>query len=160
MHDFPAPGATNNPGLDTTFSNSSISGLAAGTAYSLTNTAALVDFGTTDPAITVNLPGTYILMGRARVDYAAATFAAVRTVTFKLRRSNNTPSDISGTSSSFLTQIITALSFTALTVNLPPVVYTTTNADDVIQLWGSVSAVPTAGTIDVTEASVVAIRLS
>lgn len=141
-------------------SNTTIVGTASGTTYSLTNTAALVDFGTTDPSITLNVAGTYLLMARARVDYNAATFAAVRTATLKLRRTNNTAADVTGTSSSFLTSIITLLSFTASTIILPPVIYTTALTSDIIQLWGSIDTVPSAGSIDITEANVVAIRLS
>lgn len=132
---------------------------AAGTAYSLTATAAQVVFGTTSPAITLTSAGTYLILSRAKVDYNAATFAAVRTATMKLRRTNNTAADVSGASTTVATQILTLLTFTAASAVLPPVFYTTTNTDDVIQMYGSISVLPTAGTMDVTSAEIVAVKL-
>jgi hypothetical protein len=38
-------------------------------------------------------------------------------------------------------------------------VYTTTNANDIIQLYGLIDTVPTGGTVQVMEASIVAVRL-
>ena len=132
---------------------------AAGTAYSLTNTAALADFGTTDPAITITTAGTYLIFARAVLDYNGATFAAVRTATVKLRRTNNTAADLTNASSALKTQVITALTFTAGDVILPPVIYTTTNTDDIIQMWAGLDTAPTAGSMDVSSAEIVAVRL-
>lgn len=133
---------------------------AAGTVYSLTNAAAKVVFGTTSPAIVINEAGTYVIFARCRVDYTAATFAAVRTVSAKLRRTNNTAADLTGAATSLLTQIITLLSFTAGYMVLPPVIYTTVNVNDAIELQALVNTVPTAGTIDITEAEIIAIRIA
>lgn len=141
-------------------SNSTQSVYAVGTAYQLTNTQAKLDFGTTDPVLVLTSPGTYLLLARVRTDYNAATFAAVRTVTFKLRRTNNTAADLLGAATSLLTSIITALTYTAGTLLIPPVIYTTSNSNDSIEIFGAVDTVPTAGTIDATEAEIIAIRLS
>lgn len=141
-------------------SNTSIVQYATGTAYPLTNTAAALDFGTTDPGITINGAGTYAIFSSVKLDYNVATFAAVRTVTLKLRRTNNTAADISNSSVTFQTGIITLLTYTAGVVGLPTVVYTTTNTDDAISVWGSIDTVPSAGTIDAAAADIVAIRLT
>ena len=132
---------------------------AAGTAYSLTNTAALLDFGTTDPSLTLGKAGTYLLMAKARIDYNASTFAAVRTVTLKLRRTNNTAADVTNATTSFKVPIMTTLTYTAGIMELPAVIYTTTATTDIIQLFGSIDTVPTAGSIQAVEASIIAIRL-
>lgn len=132
---------------------------AAGTAYSLTNTAAALNFGTTDPSITITAAGTYLIVGRVRLDYNAATFAAVRTATLKFRRTNNTAADLTGGTTAFKTQIITTLTFTAGVIPLPPVIYTTTNTDDAVTIFGSVDVVPTAGSFDAVEADIVAVRI-
>lgn len=137
-----------------------ITSYAVGTAYQLTNTAAQLNFGTTDPGITIARPGTYLILARARIDYTGATFAAVRTVTIKLRRTNNTAADLTNGSSVLLTEIITTLTYTAGHVVIPPVIYTTTRNDDIIQIFGSIDVVPSAGSIDATEAEIVAIPLS
>lgn len=132
---------------------------AAGTAYSLTNTAAALDFGTTDPSITITTAGTYLIVGRVRLDFNGATFAAVRTVTLKFRRTNNTAADLTGGTTAFKTPIVTTLSSTMDIVPLPPVIYTTANTNDAVTIFGDVSVVPSAGTLDAVEAEVVAVRI-
>jgi len=44
-------------------------------------------------------------------------------------------------------------------IELPDVVYTTSNNNDIIEVWGDVSVVPTAGSLDAVEASIIATRL-
>lgn len=132
---------------------------ASGTVYSLTNTSTALDFGTTDPSVTLNAPGTWLIFSRCNLKYTAATFAASRTVTLKLSRTNNTAGDITNATVTFLTDIITTLTYTAGVVSIPPVLYTTTNADDAITIKGDVGVVPTAGSLDVTAAEIIAIRL-
>lgn len=131
---------------------------AAGTAYSLTNTAAALDFGTTDPSITLDEPGIYLIMARADVNYAGATFAASRTVTLKLRRTNNTAGDLTGGSIALATDIITTLTYTFASPTWWTL-YTTANANDAITIFGDVSVVPTAGALNAVAASIVAIRV-
>lgn len=132
---------------------------ASGTAYALTNTSTALDFGTTDPALTITQPGTYLIFSRANLKYNAATFAASRTVTLKLSRTNNSAADITNATITFLTDIITTLTYTAGIISIPPVLYTTANADDSITIKGDVGVVPTAGSLDVVAAEIIAIRL-
>ena len=132
---------------------------ATGTAYALTNSSAALDFGTTDPSLTLSKPGTWLIFGRVNLKYNAATFAASRTVTIKLRRTNNTAADLTSGSTTFLTDIITTLTYTAGVLTIQPVLYSTTNSNDAITIFGDVGVVPTAGSLDATEASIVAIRL-
>lgn len=133
---------------------------AAGTAYSLTNTYAKLDFGTTDPAITITTPGTYMLMARARIDYTGATFVANRIVSLKIRRTNNTAADVANSTASFAVDIVTTFTGTAMVLSLPPVIYTTTNSNDALEVEGKVDTVPSAGSIDAVEAEIVAIRIA
>lgn len=132
---------------------------ASGTAYSLTATPALLNLGTTTPSITLTATANYLLLSRVRLDYNGATFAANRTATLKLRKTSGTAADVTNASASFLTQIITTQTYTAGIIELPPVFYSAT-ANDVIQLWGSISVLPTAGSIDAVQAEVVALRLT
>lgn len=131
---------------------------AAGTVYALTATPAALDFGTTDPAITLNVPGTYRLTATVQLDYNAATFAASRNATLKLRRTNNTAADLTSGARVVKTEIVTTTTSTLANVTLV-VDYTTSNSDDAIALFGDVSAVPTAGSLDVAAASIHAIKL-
>lgn len=160
-----APGATISSGagvspggIEGTVTDQSV--YASGSAYSLTATSALLDFGTTDPSITLTTAGTYLLFARVRYDYNAATFASVRTVTTKIRRTNNSAADVTNATGSWKTQIITTLTFTAALQNLPVVQYTTTTSGDILQLWGSVNVVPSAGSLDAVEAEIVAVKIA
>jgi hypothetical protein len=137
--------------------NYPLSVYSAGTAYTLTAVSAALDFGTTDPSLVLNKAGTYLLLGRVNLQANAATFAASRTVTLKLRRTNNTPADL--ISQATATPIITTQTQTIGVFNLPPVIYTTAVLTDAITIFGDVSVIPSAGTLTATEASIVAIRL-
>jgi hypothetical protein len=131
---------------------------SAGTLYNLTATSALIDFGTTDPTLTLSGTGTYRITARAVLDYNGATFAAVRTATIKLRRTNNTAADLTNGSVAVKTQIVTTVTGTLAAVTID-VIYTTSGAGDIIQLWGGLDVVPTAGNLEVASASIIAQRL-
>lgn len=131
---------------------------AAGTVYTMTNSSAAVTFGTTSPAITIDSPGTYLIFARARYELVGATFAATRITTLKLRRTNNTAADLTNGSIAFNTPVVTLLSNTMATPTIMTT-YTTTNSDDIIALFSDVGTVPSAGTLTIDEASIVAIRL-
>lgn len=132
---------------------------AAGTVYTLTATSAAIDFGTTDPIITLNSPGTYLLMAVARVEYTGATFAASRLLTLQINRTNNTPGLIGGDARHFFnTPIITTQTYTAGLFTWYTL-YSTSNSDDVLQLFGDISVLPSAGSIQVANARITAIRL-
>lgn len=144
----------------TAIAKSPITVYAAGTAYSLTATVAAVTFGTTSPAIVINAAGTYTLSCRVNLKYNGATFAAARTATMKLTRTNESSADITGASTAVVTAIVTTVTQTFMIIELPSVIYTTTNTDDAIALFGSLDVVPTAGSLDVVEASIIARRIS
>ena len=131
---------------------------AVGTAYSLTNTPAALDFGTTDPSLTLTAAGTYLIIATTKLDLTGATFAASRTVTLKLRRTNNTAADLTNGTITYATPITTTLTNT---MDYPTwyAVYTTAATDDVITIFGDVSTVPSAGSLDASAASIVAVRL-
>jgi hypothetical protein len=133
---------------------------ATGTVYTITAVSAAVDFGTTDPIITVNATGTYLLRGRVRVALNGATFAANRTLTVKLRRTNNTPADVANSSTTWIVPIVTTITNTLAVIELPEVSYTTALTTDTIQLFADISVLPSAGSISIDEASIVAIRIS
>lgn len=131
---------------------------ATGTAYSLTNTSALLNFGTQDPTITVEEAGTYIVHAMVNLKYNGATFAANRNVTVKVRRTNNSAADLISTV--VTTGIVTTTTGTFLLVELPEFYYTTTNTDDVLEIWADVATVPSAGSLDAVEASILLERVA
>ncbi len=133
---------------------------AVGTAYTLDATPTALDFGTTDPSLILNAPGTWLLFGRVTVKNTGATFAANRAYTFKLRRTNNTAADVTNGTTTQSTDIVTTQTIT-YDVIIPPTLYTTTadSNNDAITIFGSVAVAPTAGTFDATEASIIAIKI-
>src|SRR6185436_4651175 len=133
---------------------------AAGTAYTLTNASAAVDFGTTDPIFTITAAGTYLLRGKVQVELFGATFAANRTLTIKLRRTNNTAADVANSTVSYTVPVVTTITNTLAVIDLPEVFYPTALATDTITLFADISVVPSAGTITISAASITAVRLS
>lgn len=134
------------------------SAYGTGSVYTVTNAAATIVLGTTSPTITIDQPGTYLLLARARYELAGATFAASRLLTMKLNRTNNSAADVTNGTVLYNTPIVTALTDTLTELSIHAI-YTTVNSDDVIVLSTLVGTVPSAGSLTVNEASIVAIRL-
>lgn len=135
-----------------------VSSVAVGSVYTLTNAAAAAVFGTTSPSITLPTPGTYLISVRAQTRLVGATFAANRTVTLSLRRTNNTAANLTGGTITGTSSILTLITGT-LTDHCWQAVYTTSNNDDVITIFASIDVVPSAGSIVLAEASITAVGL-
>jgi hypothetical protein len=131
---------------------------SSGTVYTLTTTSAKVDFGTTDPVVTLPAPGTYLILTNLKIEYAGLT-TLLNACNFKLRRTNNTATDLSNAATTF-NVVATLLTGTGGDVDVPAVIYTTTNSNDVIELWANrQNGISVTGNINVGEASIVAIRI-
>lgn len=102
--------------------------------------------------------GTYRIIASVTLEYNAATFAAVRTVTMKLRRTNNTGTDLTGGTKTIKTRIVTTETSTMMVVTWV-VDYTTANSNDSIEIFGSIDVIPSAGALNVTEATIHSNRL-
>jgi len=131
----------------------------AGTAYALTNTAAKVDLGTTDPVVVLDKAGTYLILAQVQLEYTGATVAA-ETASVKVRRTNNTAADVSSVVVVDL-PVATTLTHTYGVVSIPPIVYTTALTNDSLEIFANVSAALGAGTIDAsaTGTKIQAVRL-
>ena len=145
----------NGGGLTNLIANQSV--YAAGTVYTFTASDALLDFGTTDPSITISVAGTYLISANAGLKFNAATYAAANTATVKLRRTNNTPADLSNGSRALTLPVLTTYTGGDV-VTLPPIVYTAA-AGDVISLFGILSAAPSVGSITAESAEIVIMRI-
>lgn len=143
----------------TLFNYTAFDGYSSGTVYSLTSSAAALVFGTTQPSITLTSAGVYRITGRVVAKFNAATFAASQSVTLKFRRTNNTAGDLTNGSTIVITGIVSTLTGPLAVVALPSIEYTTANANDIITIFGSVGVAPSLGSLDVTEASIHAIRV-
>lgn len=132
---------------------------SSGTAYSLTTTSSKVDFGTTDPSITLPAAGTYLILANLKIEYNGLTNTLVNACNFKLRRTNNTAADISNATTTFNVPPVTLLTATGGDADIAPIIYTTSNSNDVIEMWGNRGSGLSVGAIQVGEASVVAYRI-
>lgn len=130
---------------------------AAGTVATLPTTTAILDFGTTDPKVTIAVAGIYRITARFKVEATAATITN-QTMSFKLRRSNNTAADITGSPTTTDIPVMTTLTHTIGTEVITDIYYTTANTDDVIELWGTLSGSTGAGSITVSEAQITAMK--
>lgn len=136
--------------------NNIIETVASGTAYTLTTSYAALDFGTTDPVVTISNAGTYTLYFWVQTSLVSAT-TTTQSVQFKLRRTNNTAADLGSVSSAPL-PVATIGSQNGPQACMIAVKYTTTNTNDSITIQGQTSAALGAGTVTVTDARIVAIR--
>jgi len=134
---------------------SSYQATAAGTAYTLTASYSSVDFGTTDPSITLVAAGNYYLYVNISTAFNAATFAGVQSISVKFRRTSGTPADI-GTPRSQPLPVITALTGAGPSIMVGPFPYTAT-ANDVVTVQAILSATPGAGSVTVDACEITAI---
>ena len=132
---------------------------SSGTAYTVTNSLAAVTMGTISPTVTLDRPGTYLIRSRAQIDFVGATFAANRTLTLELYRTNNTPGAITNSVRTTTTPIITTQTNTWMIGMLPEVLYTTTNSNDVITIYAGLDTAPTAGSLQITSGGIIAQRV-
>lgn len=139
--------------------NDKYSAYSAGTVYSITTTSQKIDFGTTDPVITITNAGTYTITINVQLGYNLATVLTSRNITIKVRRTNNTAADVSPQNASFQVPLIgTALTGTAGDCDVASFDYTA-SAGDVLELWISIDAGISTGSVQVTSASIKANRI-
>jgi hypothetical protein len=131
---------------------------ATSVAQSLTNSAAQVGSQSVTLAGAANV--NYLLFLRVLLNTVAATFSANRTVTVKLRRTNNTAADVTAGASTFQTPLMTTITESLGEVTVIAIPYTTVGVSDDIAPFVSIDTVPSAGSIQVAECSITALRLS
>jgi hypothetical protein len=137
-----------------------LTAFAAGTVYTLTATSAAVDFGTTDPSLVISAAGTYSIRAMVKVSLNGATFVANQTLTIKLRRTNNTAADVANSTTTYVVPIVTTLTNTLAVIPLPEILYTTALTNDAVTIFADIAVLPSAGSITISEASLIAVRIS
>ena len=129
--------------------------VASGTAYTLTASYADVDFGTTDPVITIPTTNDYLIIASLQSTCVGATYGAAEEVRAILRRTNNTPADL-GTE-----RVQPIPTMTTLSVGGPAITlfhrYSAT-AGDTISMRARLSATPSAGSVTISNALIFAVR--
>ncbi len=134
-----------------------VTSYAAGTVATLPTTSAQLTFGTTSPGITLATAGTYLLRAAANLQFAGATTTG-QTATLKLRRTNNTAADVTGATRTVSLGTNTLVTADVGVVPTPEVSYVA-GAGDVIQLWGVISGAIGAGSVQATDAQIIAERI-
>jgi hypothetical protein len=133
--------------------------VAGGTAYTLTGSYGTVTFGTTSPSVTLTEVGTYLITATLQTSYVGATYATASSVNYKLRRTNNTAADLSGSIFGDQIPVMTTLATNGPTVTLTAL-YNTLKTTDTIGIQGTVTATPSAGSVTVSAASISAIKIN
>jgi len=138
------------------YSMPTMTALATGLTGSISGTAgAAVISG---PTLTLSQAGTYSLSSMVTTSTAASTFSTAQTAKCWLYRTNNTPGVVANTTAAVVFPIMTTLSIPGPTVAIPPTWYSTSNSDDAIKVYCSISANPSAGEVDVTAVSMMGQR--
>jgi hypothetical protein len=132
----------------------------AGDWHTLTTSSVLLNFSSTDPSLTLDQAGTYVIMARVQLRYASWVYAAgSRTAELKLRETSIGNDLTNGTVSS-PTRVSVVANLTELFWDVSwSVIYTTTVATHIIQLWGKIDGAPDSGSLNAYVASIVAVRL-
>ena len=128
----------------------------SGGSYTLTSTPAQI---ATVSQIVIALPGTYMIFGNADFETSGATWAGTQQGTIKIRRTNNTAADLTNATYTITIPIQTTTTTHLGTLSIPVTIYTTANVNDILQLWGSVSATPSVGSAVVSQAYILAVKL-
>lgn len=129
-------------------------------SYTVTATSAGVTYAFPDSAfINLNAVGTYALGGMVKVDLVGATFAANQTITVKLRQTSGTPADVPQAISTFTVPVVTTATQTLGFIPIPTVIFSSAG-NETIQIFVDVSVLPSAGSVKITQSSILAIRLS
>lgn len=142
----------------TTPLNNIIQTVASGTAYTMTTSYAALDFGTTDPVLTIANAGTYAIYVQVQTSLVSAT-TTTQSVTFKLRRTNNTAADLAGSTFGQPLPVATIGTEGGPSTSIGPIKYTTSGTTDTITVQGILSASLGAGTVTASDCTITAIRM-
>ena len=102
--------------------------------------------------------GHYLIYATVRFDFVGATFAAAKVITAKLRETTNSMADLANAIATLNTGTPTTRTDTFSIAALPPVDYSAAGGDT-IQMYVDVSGLPGAGSVQVIEASMIAIPI-
>jgi len=143
----------------------------SGTSYVITDTYSIVNVNNNDISVTLNEAGTYLLIGRVSCtgDSLETGTASSATIQSKLRRTNNTAADIANSETYYYLDSLVGIDLgdgnrigfgTVAQIVLPPVIYTTTNSNDIIGLYIMITDDFTTGTVSVEEANIAVLKIS
>jgi len=131
-----------------------------GTGYTITTVAnSNVTFSVTSPTFTLSAAGTYLLFVTGGVKAIGYSNTAVATITIKIRKTNAPASDIANAVYTITVPVATLITDHLSAIILPPVIYTTAVATDVLNVTASVDIAATAGSLQINQCSLLAVRV-
>jgi hypothetical protein len=129
---------------------------SAGTVATISTSDAILNFGTTDPSIKLSGAGTYLINSNVLLDYVTTRLATRDTVVIKIKRANNTATNIDSI-------ILFAPADTMNRIwgqfSIPDIIYTTSNSNDSLQINAYLKHATTHGYIRANKAQITAVRL-
>jgi hypothetical protein len=140
--------------------------------HTFSETPEALQFNAVNQSLVINATGKWLLLAKVRVDYSWATYSEDNKIlNLKLRRTNNSAADIADTTVAIKLRDVSTAYFTAQVVDLPQVVYNTTNTTDALSIYGwldsgdlpdnAASDLPTGnGRVIALESSLVAIKVA
>lgn len=140
--------------------NRDVEVVAAGTAASLTGSMATLDFGTTDPSVSVPSAGTWLVWVTVQLELNAATYAAGEyTISVKLRNTSDS-TDLGETYVIPILRAVTGITTTTATIGTFtfPVKFSLSSAKTVA-IQAQVSSTPSAGSVQASKAKITGLRL-
>ena len=128
---------------------------STGLTYALTTSVAAV---TGSQGLILPEPGTWLIEAKVKLAVVGATFAAAQSVGALLTRTNNTPANLDNSGSAAVLPAMTTATLTGSTLLIGPTVYTTSNSNDAINVLAFISALPSAGAVQVSSVHILARR--
>lgn len=140
--------------------NRDVEVVAAGSAAALTGSMATLDFGTTDPSVSVPSAGTWIVWVTVQLELNGATYAAGEyTISVKLRNTTDS-TDIGDTYVIPILRAVTGITTTTATIGTFtfPVKFSL-SAAKTVAIQAQLSATPSAGSVEASKAKITGARL-
>lgn len=139
--------------------NITYSAYSGGTNYTLTTSNAPMTFSSSNPSITLGIPGKYLLLANFTIGGNNVTTGVQVEIQAGMTRQNNTPTSLG------LYDVLSVPPQTAFVGNygvtqLLPLIYTTANSNDIITINGLRVGAVVSGSFEVGNAGIVAVKLS
>lgn len=142
------------------FGSTGLASYSSGAAYVLTAVDAQLVFGGASPQVALPTAGTWIIIAQAVLSRIYANTNTTGTITLHLQRTNNTSGTVANSSQVLTYNDANGNESVDSVANLPPLVYQTNNAGDIIQLWGSQNNSSGTDFASVNSGSIIAYRIS
>lgn len=132
-------------------------GSLTGAGFGLSTVSSAVVGGTTSPVVALPTSSQYLIRGRAQVELLGATFAANQTVNIKIRNTTQS-ADVSGATATITLPVVTTVTETVGMFEFSSF-YSPVSAGDSLTIFASVSVLPSAGSVIISNANVTAVVL-